>query len=916
MPAARPSKGSPPSAQDEIRRERDFSSAVIDTVGALVVVLDPEGRVVRFNHTCERVTGYTSPEILGKAIWEILLTPEEKTQVRAVFEHLRAGEFPNEYENDWVSKDGSHRRIAWTNTALLNEQGEVNYIIATGIDITDRRQAEQEIQSLSEFPAENPHPVLRVSMDGTLLYANKSSSILLADWKARVGKTIPQEWIELVREAMASDSPQEVEIETGDRIYSCILQPVEEGGYVNIYGRDVTEHRLAERERERLLGELETERARWQITVESMLDPVTVCDAEGHAIYMNSHYSRMIGRQIMPGLPLEEHPHYYAIYHPDGTIYDPKELPLQRAALRDEEVHGVELVQISADGTAYITVWNAAPLHNPEGRVIGAVAVGHDISEQRRAEGKLEEHLSRLSKLIEISTRILAERSLEEVYKKITEGARELTQAKVGVESLLLPSSPVTQALLRKNSIRLTQEELLSNPEWNALLEGDASLGGLLGVRLVKQDGSSLGSILVSHKLEGEFTAEDEALLLQLSAIGSLSMQHILAREDAECRADELDGVINAIADGVAIYDIQGRLTQVNPALTTLYGYDLTGENRLDVAKKLSIRLPSGQRLEEEDLPSTRALQGETLRNRRFLITDLAGREITILISAAPVYVDQRPAGAVIVVRDVTEAEKVQAALREYARRLKLANRELQDFAFIASHDLQEPLRKIRAFSERLQSHYGSSLPEEGLDYLARMSNAAARMQQMIDDLLAYSRVTTKAQPFTHVDLTQAARQAISDLEIRIEKTGGRVLLSDLPTVEADPNQMYQLFQNLIGNALKFHKPDVPPVVRVYAREPGSEGNGFSSAPVLPRSQAQIVVEDNGIGFDPKYGERIFQPFQRLHGRSEYEGTGIGLSICRKIVEQHDGSIVAESQAGEGSKFIITLPAERAVSPS
>jgi signal transduction histidine kinase len=252
--------------------------------------------------------------------------------------------------------------------------------------------------------------------------------------------------------------------------------------------------------------------------------------------------------------------------------------------------------------------------------------------------------------------------------------------------------------------------------------------------------------------------------------------------------------------------------------------------------------------------------------------------------------------------------------LNAYAEQLKQSNRELQDFASIASHDLQEPLRKVQAFGERLNERYAPALGEEGRDYIERMQSAAARMQQMIEDLLAYSRVTTRAQALEPVDLSEILGEVLSDLEIRLERTGGRVEAGALPSVEADPMQMRQLLQNLVGNALKFHRPDAPPVVRVYAQDHRKEtpdrGDGKSHPSPPSNSHVRIVVEDNGIGFDEKRLEEMFKPFHRLHGRSEYEGSGMGLAICRKIAERHGGSIQAQSKPGQGARFIVTLPAK------
>jgi PAS domain S-box-containing protein len=250
---------------------------------------------------------------------------------------------------------------------------------------------------------------------------------------------------------------------------------------------------------------------------------------------------------------------------------------------------------------------------------------------------------------------------------------------------------------------------------------------------------------------------------------------------------------------------------------------------------------------------------------------------------------------------DITARKRAEETVARSMVELKRSNTELQDFAYVASHDLQEPLRKIQAFGERLHSKCAAELGPQGQDYLRRMEDAARRMALLIEDLLSYSRVTTQARRFEPVDLDEVAREVIKDLETRLQQTQGRVEVHGLPVLDADPTQMRQLLQNLLGNALKFHRPDAPPVVKVYRVE-------AVETPGLDGQVCQIAVEDNGIGFDEKYLDRIFTIFQRLHERGAYEGSGIGLAICRKIALRHDGSLTARSSPGAGATFIVTLP--------
>jgi signal transduction histidine kinase len=229
----------------------------------------------------------------------------------------------------------------------------------------------------------------------------------------------------------------------------------------------------------------------------------------------------------------------------------------------------------------------------------------------------------------------------------------------------------------------------------------------------------------------------------------------------------------------------------------------------------------------------------------------------------------------------------------------------------VASHDLREPMRKVRAFGDRLKTRCIDALSPEGRDYVERMQKAAQRMETLIEDLLTFARVTTNARPFVAVELGTIVDDVLCDLELQIGRTAGRVDAGWLPTIDADPTQMRQLFQNLIANALKFHRATEPPVVKISGRlVEGEVKNGRENCPCAV--MCEIAIADTGIGFDEKYLDRIFTMFQRLHSREQYEGTGVGLAVCRKIVERHGGSISAHSTPAHGATFVATLPLKHA----
>lgn len=403
------------------------------------------------------------------------------------------------------------------------------------------------------------------------------------------------------------------------------------------------------------------------------------------------------------------------------------------------------------------------------------------------------------------------------------------------------------------------------------------------------------------------------------------AVQDIYEIKQAE---EERDRLFNLSSDLFAVSDFSGRFRQVNPAWSRALGWTTR-----EIVDRPWIEMvhPDDQGAGDAALDRLRAgeaVSGLELRHRhrdggwRWLswnaapqvaetliygvardVTEAKAREAELqrYRSHLEELVDQRTAELSEInqqlTREIGERRRAEARLRQQTEALARSNADLEQFAYIASHDLQEPLRKVRAFGDRLQTKYGELLEARGRDYLERMRSAAERMQTMINELLTLSRVSTRGRAFTRTDLSALLEEVVSDLELRIERTGGRVVADPLPELAVDPAQIRQVFANLIGNALKFHRPAVPPEVRVTAEAEGD-----------PPAAWRIRVADNGIGFDESQLDRIFQPFQRLHGRGEYEGSGIGLAICRKIVDRHGGDLSARSVPGEGATFEIRLP--------
>jgi len=345
--------------------------------------------------------------------------------------------------------------------------------------------------------------------------------------------------------------------------------------------------------------------------------------------------------------------------------------------------------------------------------------------------------------------------------------------------------------------------------------------------------------------------------------------------------------ILNSAGEGICGLDLENRTTFANPAVAKITGWnidELVGKKEEEVFFKAGGTPPVA--------PNGHA-SGEQIFSRK------DGTSFPVEIIKTPIDENGKMVGSVLVFKDISERKKVEERFAAKAAELARSNSELEQFAFVASHDLQEPLRKIQSFGDRLRTKCETIIPTEAHQYLDRMQNASARMRTLIDDLLAFSRVIRSSQPFVSVDLDTILKEVLGDLEVRIEKTRAKIEIGALHTIEADPMQMRQLLLNLIGNALKFQPPEALPVIKIASRT-------FTT--VTGKELCELTIADNGIGFDEKYLEKIFAVFQRLHGRNEYEGTGVGLAVCRRITDRHHGTITARSQPGKGATFIVTLP--------
>ncbi len=955
-------------AEEKMREQRERFKVTLASIGDAVLSTDTEGKVTFINPVAAALTGWTNEEAAGQPVQNIFRIINEKTRAPAddiVERVLREGHVVGLANHTaLVARDGQEIPIEDSAAPIKDSDGNVSGVVLVFHDVTERRQAQEALKESEKYyrflfdNMLNGFAYCRMLFEegtpGDFVYLKVNTAFeTLTGLRNVSGKKVSEvipgiresdpELFEIYGRVSKTGVPERFETfvdALGQWFSISVYSPLAEY-FVAVFDV-ITERKRAEQNTARLAA-----------IVESSDDAIIAKTLDGEILSWNRGAQAMyeysseeaIGQSISILAPLDVHNEFPSIL---DKIRRSEFVKLFETRLRKKS-GGVIDVSLSV-----------SPIRDASGHIVGVSSIARDITERRRMELEKEITTELLhfinesagtSDLVKAAATFFQKQSgCEAVGIRLKDGddfpyseARGFPEEFVRMENSLCskdafgnvlrdstgcpriecmcgnvilervdPSKPFfskggsfwtnsTTRLLAATSDadRQTRTRNRCNGE------GYESVA-LIPLRMGKE---RLGLIQLNDRRQNMFSTEIISLWERLAGYLAVALSRSRTTEALREGEERFRVMADSIpqlawlakADGYIYWYNQRwkEYTGTTPEQMEGWGWQIVHDPEVlpGVLVRWKESIATGKSFD-----MVFPLRGADGKFRPFLtrvepVKDVDGKVIqwcgtnTDITEREEMENELRKSRSELELR----VEERTAEIRTFMAKLEQSNQALLDFASIASHDLQEPLRKVTSFGDMLSRKYSDLLGQTGNDYLSRMLDATGRMQSLLKGLLEYSRVATKADPFVRVDLKEIVAEVVCDLEVRIQTTGGKVYVGDLPALQADPTQMRQLFQNLIGNALKFCKEDEKPGVYVKSG--------------LAHGKLQILVEDNGIGFAEEYIDRIFAPFQRLHGRSgRYEGTGMGLAICKKIVERHGGSITAKSIPGSGAKFIIELP--------
>lgn len=626
---------------------------------------------------------------------------------------------------------------------------------------------------------------------------------------------------------------------------------------------DITESKLSE-------AALKTQQAQLTTIFDSISDPIYVCDPETHEILYTNQFTRELFGQNVKGLKCHQAFHHRETpceHCPNPTIMQEKDR-LHQWDYRNPVLNRDFMMMSRA------IKW-------PDGRDVKFL-IAIDITERKAAKEELAREKERLDVTlksigdaviaVDINGKVVL---INPVAETLTGWSKE--------EAVGQPLHSIFNILNEKTG------EPAENPVHRVLKEGRV-IGLANHTALIAKDDtvrSIADSAAPIHDASGSIIG---VILVFRDVTNERKQEEALRASEVNYRT-----IFNMVNDAIIVHNADtGAILDVNFKVTELFGYSPEEMQRLGLGAILTNEPP--YTTEDAERWIKKVARGEP-EVREWLQVDKSGRRLWIEVNLKHAVIAGKNC-VLAVMRDITDRRQADEALRRQARELEASNAELKQFAYVASHDLQEPLRMVASYVQLLARRYQGKLDSNADEFIAFVVEGVNRMQALINDLLTYSRVGTREQVFYQTNCEEVLDQALGNLKMAIEESEAVITRDPLPSLTADFSQLVQVFQNLVGNALKFRGQEQPHI-HISAQHKGSEW--------------VFSVKDNGIGIEPEYAQRIFMIFQRLYSKADYPGSGIGLAICKKIIERHGGKIWVDSQPGRGSTFFFTIPTGRSL---
>jgi PAS domain S-box-containing protein len=901
-----PASGSGTDAFDQFRHASAYNRSLIEASLDPLVTINPDGTISDVNAATVKITGFSREELIGTDFSEYFTRPE---RAKAGYEQVFRDGLVTNYEL-WIRHRNGHvTPVLYNASVFRDEAGTIAGVFAAARDITGQKKAEEERSRLAAIVDNSDDAIIGKSLDGIITSWNAGAERLYGYTAAEaVGRHIsllvPPDQIDDIgnildkfRHGVAVHHHETVRVgKNGNQVQvSLTVSPIRDRDGeltgASTIAHDITGRKLAEETIRRAS-------AYNRSLIEASLDPLITINPDGTISDVNAATVNVTGffREDLIGTDFSKY------FTEPGMAKAGYEKVFRDGSVTD---YGLEIRH--RDGKITPVLYNATVFKDENGGVAGVFAAARDITERKKAE---------------------------EAARRAGSYNRSLIEA--SLDPLVTINSDGTISDVNDATVRITgvSREALIGTDFSRYFTEPAKAKA--GYEQVFRDGSVTDyELRIQHK-DGRVTPVLYNATVFKDEHGSVAgvfaaARDITERKKAEEAARQAGAynrsLIEASLDPLVTINPNGTISDVNAATVNVTGFSRAELIGTDFSKYFTE--PGRAKAGYEKVFRDGSVTDYGLEIRH---TD--GRVTPVLYNAT-VYRDEdgKITGVFAAARDITERKRAEDALlrayreldnrvkertielqeanallekeiadrkatadelRKKSEELARSNLELQQFAYIASHDLQEPLRAISGFTELLDKRYKGQMDDRADKYINFIIDGTKQMNQIIFDLLEYSRVQTKAHEFGLIDMNSSLKQALRNLQASIKEKDAIITTDPLPKLSADGIQITQLFQNLIGNALKFQKPENTPEIHVSAREQGDNW--------------VFSVTDNGIGIDPQYTERIFKIFQRLHAKGEYEGTGIGLAICRRIVERHRGEITVRSEPGVGSTFSFTLP--------